>query len=112
MPSHNGAVRSLAVRCVQGCSLPLITHTVVRQISGDLPACGEQTGEKLAVYTADRFPHVRVEACDTCRYYIKTVDLTKDGHAVPVVDELATIPLNLWAQQHDYVKLGANLLGI
>jgi len=76
------------------------------------PACGEETVEKLAVYTADQFKHVRVEACDTCRYYIKTVDLTKNGHAVPVVDELATIPLNLWAQEHQYAKLRANLLGI
>jgi FdhE protein len=76
------------------------------------PACGEETVEKLAVYTAEQFPHVRVEACDTCRYYIKTIDLTKNGRAVPVVDELATIPLNLWAHQHGYVKLRANLLGI
>jgi FdhE protein len=68
--------------------------------------------EKLAVYTADQFQYVRVEACDTCRCYIKTVDLSKNGHAVPVVDELASIPLDLWAQQHDYVKLHANLLGI
>ena len=75
-------------------------------------ACGEQNVEKLAVYTADQFPHVRVEACETCRAYIKTVDLTKNGHAVPAVDELATIPLNLWAQQHEYVKLHGNLLGI
>jgi len=76
------------------------------------PACGEETVGKLAVYTADQFKHVRVEACDTCRYYIKTVDLTKNGHAVPVVDELATIPLNLWATEHQYAKLRANLLGI
>jgi len=75
-------------------------------------ACGEEAVEKLAVYTADQFPHVRVEACDTCRYYIKTVDLTKNGLAVPVVDELATLPLNLWAQEHQYVKLQPNLLGI
>ena len=76
------------------------------------PACGEEAAEKLAVYTADQFPHVRVEACDTCRNYIKTVDLTKNGRAVPVVDELAAIPLDLWAQQHAYVKLRANMLGI
>lgn len=76
------------------------------------PACGEETVDKLAIYTTEQFSHVRVEACDTCRYYIKTVDLTKNGHAVPVVDELATIPLNLWAQEHDYIKLRANLLGI
>jgi formate dehydrogenase maturation protein FdhE len=40
------------------------------------------------------------------------VDLTKNGHAVPVVDELATIPLNLWAQEHGYTKVQPNLLGI
>jgi formate dehydrogenase accessory protein FdhE len=76
------------------------------------PACGEENVEKLAVYNAEEFSHVRVEACDTCRYYIKTVNLTKDGRAVPVVDELATIPLNLWATEHGYVKLRTNLLGI
>ncbi len=76
------------------------------------PACGEEDVHKLAVYTAAEFGHVRVEACDTCRAYIKTVDLTKDGRAVPEVDELATIPLNLWATEHGYAKLQINILGI
>ncbi|HWY71898.1 MAG TPA: formate dehydrogenase accessory protein FdhE [Terriglobales bacterium] len=102
-PEGDGAKRSLICsRCA--------TEWAFRRIV--CPACGEETVDKLAVYTATQFEHVRVEACDTCRYYIKTVDLTKNGHAVPVVDELATIPLNLWAQEHDYVKLRANLLGI
>ena len=102
-PEGDGAKRSLI------CSLCATEWSIGRIMC---PACGEETVEKLAVYTADRFPHVRVEACDTCRHYIKTIDLTKNGHAVPIVDELATIPLNLWAQQHDYLKLRANLLGI
>jgi FdhE protein len=76
------------------------------------PACGEESVEKLPVYSSTQFNHIRIEACDTCRHYIKTIDLTKDGFAVPVVDELATIPLNLWAQEHGYTKLHANLLGI
>ena len=76
------------------------------------PACGEDNVDKLAVYTALQFNHVRVEACDTCSQYIKTVDLTKNGLAVPVVDELASIPLNFWAHEQGYVKLQANLLGI
>jgi FdhE protein len=76
------------------------------------PACGEEDVHKLAVYSAKEFSHVRVEACDGCHIYIKTVDLTKDGHAVPVVDELATIPLNLWATEHGYMKLQNNFLGI
>jgi FdhE protein len=76
------------------------------------PACGEEDVHKLAVYSAKEFSHVRVEACDACHSYIKTVDLTKDGHAVPVVDELATIPLNLWATEHGYLRLQTNFLGI
>jgi len=76
------------------------------------PRCGEEAVNKLAVYTANDFTHVRVEGCDTCQRYIKTVDLTKNGLAVPIVDELATIPLNLWAQEHGYTKLRTNLLGV
>ena len=75
------------------------------------PACGEETENKLPVYVAEQFPHVRVEACDTCRYYIRTVDLTKDGHAVPIVDDLAAIPLSLWAHERGYSRLQPNLLG-
>jgi len=102
-PEGDGAKRSLI------CSMCSTEWNYGRIVC---PACGEQTVEKLAIYTASQFPEVRVEACDTCRYYIKTVDLTKNGRAVPVVDELATIPLNLWAQEHQYTKLQPNLLGI
>lgn len=76
------------------------------------PACGEESEPKLAVYIAPEFKHVRVEVCESCRMYIKSVDLTKNGLADPVVDELATIPLNLWAQEHGFTKLQPNLLGI
>jgi len=76
------------------------------------PACGEEDVHKLAVYSADEYPQVRVEACDSCHSYIKTVDLTKDGHAEPVVDELATIPLDLWATERGYKKIQPNILGV
>jgi FdhE protein len=76
------------------------------------PSCGERDVHKLAVYSTDDFPHIRIDACDTCRRYIKTVDLTKTGHAIPVVDELATIPLNLWAVEHNYTKIQTNVLGL
>jgi FdhE protein len=44
--------------------------------------------------------------------YIKSVDLTRDGRAVPVVDELATVALNVWAEKQGYTKLESNLLGL
>jgi formate dehydrogenase accessory protein FdhE len=75
------------------------------------PACGEEREPQMAFYSAPEIAHVRVDVCDTCHTYLKTVDLTKTGLAVPVVDELATIPLDLWAREHGYQKLQINLLG-
>jgi FdhE protein len=75
-------------------------------------ACGDEDPQKLALYVANEFSYVRVEACEICHRYIKTVDLTKNGHAVPVVDDLAIIPLDLWAIEHGYQKVHPNLLGI
>ena len=73
--------------------------------------CGEETETKLPVYVAEQFPYIRVEACDTCKFYLRTIDLTKDGNAVPLVDDLAAIPLSLWAEEHGYSRAQPNLLG-
>jgi formate dehydrogenase major subunit len=75
------------------------------------PACGEERESQMAFYSAPEIVHVRVDVCDTCHTYLKSIDLTKTGLAVPVVDELATIPLDLWAREHGYEKLQMNLLG-
>jgi hypothetical protein len=75
------------------------------------PACGEERESQMAFYSAPEIVHVRVDVCDTCHTYLKSIDLTKTGLAVPVVDELATILLDLWAREHGYEKLQMNLLG-
>jgi formate dehydrogenase maturation protein FdhE len=75
------------------------------------PFCGEEQESKLPVYIAEQFPHIRVETCDTCKFYLRAIDLTKDGNAVPLVDDLAAIPLSLWAHEHGYSRLQLNLLG-
>ncbi len=76
------------------------------------PACGEEREPQMGYYAAPEISHVRVDVCDTCHTYLKSIDLTKTGLAIPVVDELATIPLDLWAREHGYEKLQINLLGI
>jgi hypothetical protein len=75
------------------------------------PACGEEREPQMAYYSTPEIAHVRVDVCDTCHTYLKSIDLTKTGLAVAVVDELATIPLDLWAREHGYEKLQINLLG-
>ena len=75
------------------------------------PTCGEEAEDKLPVYIAEDTPHVRVEACDTCKFYLRTIDLTKTGNAVPQVDDLAAIPHSLWAHEQGYTRVQPNLLG-
>jgi formate dehydrogenase accessory protein FdhE len=73
--------------------------------------CGEEAEQKLPVYVAEELPHIRMECCETCKHFLRTIDLTKDGNAVPLVDDLAAIPLSLWAQEHGYLRIQGNLLG-
>jgi FdhE protein len=73
-------------------------------------ACGETRFEKLAVYRADEIAATRIDACDSCSTYIKTIDLTKDATAVPIVDDLATLTLDLWARGQGLTRIRPNLL--
>lgn len=76
------------------------------------PNCGEESPEKLPVYSVEQYPHIRVEACDTCKVYLKAIDMTRDGLAVPEVDELASVAVDLWAKEKGYTKLQPNLMGL
>jgi FdhE protein len=75
-------------------------------------ACGEENDRKLPVYTATDFDYIRVDCCDTCKTYIKAVDLTKNGLAEPLVDEIAAAALDLWAKENGYAKLQLNPVGL
>jgi ribosomal protein L37E len=90
--------------------------------------CGEDTGSQRTVYAersagpvvgrGDReagpatFPHLRVEACTSCQRYLIDVDLGRDPRAVAEVDELAALPLDLYATERGHTKLAPNLMGV
>jgi formate dehydrogenase accessory protein FdhE len=74
--------------------------------------CGEERPAKLGYFHSPEFDHVRIEACDTCRHYIKGIDLTRVGIAAPLVDEIDAAPLDLWAREHGYTKIELNLVGV
>ena len=75
----HGAKRSLL------CGLCLTEWPSMRLVCA---GCSESQFEKLPVFRADEYDAVRVDACESCRTYIKTIDLTGMGAAVPVVDDL------------------------
>ncbi|HXN78364.1 MAG TPA: formate dehydrogenase accessory protein FdhE [Candidatus Dormibacteraeota bacterium] len=78
--------------------------SVVRGLEGRLGERGK--AEHTAV-----FPHLRIEACETCRHYLLSVDLLADPAAVPLVDEMSALPLDLYAREKGFSKLTPNLMG-
>ena len=75
-------------------------------------ACGETESDKLVVFAdPQQLPHLRIDACERCKRYIVSVDARLEGHAVPVVDELAAIPLEISAVERGFTKITPNLMG-
>jgi FdhE protein len=95
--------RLLCARCAHAWIFPRLTCA----------GCGETAADRLIVYAeTERFPHLRVDACASCRRYLLTVDLRKAPDAVPIVDELAALPRDLHAQDHSLSKIMVNMMGI
>lgn len=75
-------------------------------------SCSEERPTELQYYKSDDYDHVRIETCESCKQYIKGIDLTRLGLAVPLVDDIATAALDLWATEKGYAKTELNLVGL
>lgn len=73
-------------------------------------ACGAAGG--LVNVQPEGAGHVRLDTCERCRGYLKVFDLRVDGRAVPPVDDLATVGLDLWAREQGFSKPVVNLAGV
>jgi len=54
------------------------------------PCCAEEDPARLPSFQSDAHPTARLEACETCRRYVKSIDLTVDARALPEVDDLVS----------------------
>jgi len=69
------------------------------------PVCGEEEQKKLTFFTVDEEPGFRVDVCDTCKTYIKTIDFRElDRIAVPVLDDLDSLALDYVAAGQGYKR--------
>jgi formate dehydrogenase accessory protein FdhE len=76
------------------------------------PHCRETESDKLVYHVSDAMPYIRVEECKSCRGYIKSVDLRLNGNAVPLVEDLASVELDVWCEERGLEKIQRNLLGL
>jgi FdhE protein len=72
----------------------------------------EECGKAVSFHEAREIPHLRVRTCEGCRRYIHVVRLDVDPEAIPEVDEMAALSLDVWAREQGYEKVFPNLAGI
>jgi formate dehydrogenase maturation protein FdhE len=101
--SADGAMRMLVCAL---CSLEWQTSRI------KCPACGEEDPKKLPVFSAQERLGARIEACETCHVYVKSIDLTLDARQIPEVDDLVSISLDLWAAEQEFERLEPGLAGL
>jgi len=70
-----------------------------------------RNSDKAPNLPAAHFPHMRVDGCKSCSKFLLSLDLERDPNSVPVVDEIAAIPLSLYAAEHNLSKIVPNLMG-
>jgi FdhE protein len=69
------------------------------------PFCLEEEAEKLEFFQAKEEPGFRVDTCRTCDMYIKIMDFRKmDRTALPLVDDLESLPLDIRAQREKFKR--------
>ena len=76
------------------------------------PSCFEQDPARLPSFQNDKHPAVRIEACETCHRYIKSIDLSEDARPIPEVDDLVSLSMDLWAAEQGYERIEPGLAGI
>jgi FdhE protein len=76
------------------------------------PSCFEENPHKLASFQNDKHPTVRIETCETCQRYVKSIDLSEDARPIPEVDDLVSLSMDLWAADQGYTRIEPGLAGI
>jgi len=67
--------------------------------------CDEGDQNKLKLFRVAEYPGVRVDVCETCNMYIKTLDFRGlDQPLLPALDDMASVALDVLAQQQGYKR--------
>lgn len=84
--------------------------------------CGEGDPRRLPSFVPEdngrggerKLKAARIDGCETCNSYIKTFDLREAGgvELVPLVDDVATVALDLWANDRGLVRHMVSFAGV
>jgi FdhE protein len=68
------------------------------------PFCNNKDQQFLQYFCGEREEAYRIDLCDKCHQYIKTIDLRTIGETDPLLEDLATLHLDILASQKGYKR--------
>ncbi|ADO45325.1 formate dehydrogenase accessory protein [Hydrogenobacter thermophilus TK-6] len=74
--------------------------------------CGNNEDNTLEYYYDQGESYAILQVCKKCDTYMKVIDMRKDGLAVPHLDDIATLSLDLWAKERGFLKFERNIIGL
>ena len=72
------------------------------------PACDNREQESLGYFFGEGEEVFRIDLCDACQHYIKTIDYRNLEESDPCLEDLATLHLDLLAAQKGYRRAVPN----
>ena len=72
------------------------------------PACGEPS----VFYASQHAEHMQTQVCEACSRYFHVIHTGKDPAAIPLVDEVAALAMDVWALERGLRKVHPNLIGV
>jgi formate dehydrogenase maturation protein FdhE len=102
-PEGDGLALSLV------CSL---CQTEWRFRRGRCPACGVEDTERVYCYHAEDIRHIDTQVCEGCTHYLHLIHRDREPQAIPEVDELVALPLDVMCLDYGFVKIHPNLAGV
>lgn len=94
-----------------GTALSLVCSLCFHEWPAFRERCSE-CGGNVAFHEAAEHSYTRMRVCEGCRRYLHVVRLDVEPEAIPDVDEMAALSLDVWARERGYEKIFPNLIGI
>ena len=79
---------------------------------GRCPQCACDDPEQVYCYHAEEIPQVETQVCDACQHYLHLIRRDREPQAIPEVDELVALPLDVMCLDYGFVKIHPNLAGV
>jgi FdhE protein len=94
-----------------GTELSLVCSLCFHEWPAPRDRCSE-CGGQVVFHEATELAQIRMRTCESCRRYLHVVRLDVDREAIPEVDEMAALSLDVWARDQGFEKIFPNLAGI